>query len=116
MLKLFAALFVSAAIAQVVDLNSYLTFSTPQAASERSQQMCGAVGCDGVRTRCWWAVKVLSDGTAALRIEPGGFYGKTTTAAACAVGCGLTTTEQGLLKTAAQLGANITSSSTLDCP
>lgn len=115
MLKLFAALFVSAAIAQVVDLNSYLTFSTPQLASQRSQQMCTAASCK-TGTRCWWPVVVLSDGSAALRIAQNGPYGKTTTVAACAVGCGLATTEQGLLKTAVQLGSNITSSSVLDCP
>lgn len=114
-MKLLTALLVSTAIAQVVDLNSYLTFPTPQIASQRSQLMCMAVNCRP-GTRCWWSVNVLSDGTAALQIQPSGFYGKTTTVAACAVGCGLTTTEQGLLKTAPQLGSNLTSSSVLDCP
>lgn len=115
MLK-WLALLIAAAHAQAVDLNSYLTFSTPQLASQRSQAMCTNLNCDGVHTRCWWDVIQLTDNTGVLQIQPGGDYSRVVTETACAVGCGLTVTEQGQLLTAGQVGARLVSATQLDCP
>lgn len=110
------ALLVSIAHAQIVDLNSYLPFATPLAASQRSKQMCAAVHCTGI-TRCWWGVVQLSDGTGALRIGPSGIYGQSAAGvAACAVGCGLTASEISSLVSAGSLGSKLTNGTDLDCP
>lgn len=114
MLKLFA-FFISIAHAQVVNLNTYLVFPTPQQALARSQQQCQALGCDGTLTKYWWNVVTLTDGTGAVEIQPSGAFGKTTTVGPCAV-CGLTPAEQAALKTALQLGSLIPTSNAVTLP
>jgi hypothetical protein len=100
--------------------HEYIVYATQAAALARSTQQCavfGASKCDGVQTVYWWGViGPLNAGTAgsvsvaansyAVEIRPGDpYYGPTTSeyVAACAVGCGLTPTEQSNLVTAAQL-------------
>jgi hypothetical protein len=117
MLKLLALL-ISIANAQTLPAgNNYLVFSTQVAALARSQQQCGALKCDGAKTVYWWnVIGPLNAGTAgsvsvaansyAVEIQPSGVFAATThaiTVAPCAVGCGLTSLEQGQLVTAAQL-------------
>lgn len=111
MLKLLALFFSLAHAQSAVNNNTYLVLSTPAGAQTRSQRQCAALGCDGVLTIWWWNVVSLTDGTGAVEIQPSGAFGKTTTAKACAVGCGLTSQEQASLKTSAQLGNLLPASS-----
>jgi hypothetical protein len=94
------------AFGQAVNLNTYLVFPTFAQAQARSQQQCQALNCDPT-TIWWWNVVQLTNGTAAVEIQPSGFYSATDTLSVgpCAVGCGLTAAEQSALQTAAQLGS-----------
>ena len=107
MSKLFAFLIISIAHAQAITVNpsNYLVFPTFAQAQARSQQQCQAVCDPGDKvTKYWWNVVPLTDGTAAVEIQPSGYYGKSVIVGPCAVGCGLTTIEQSQLQTATQLG------------
>jgi hypothetical protein len=104
MLRLFlAVIIIGIANAQAVNLHSYLVFPTLTQAHTRSAQACTQYVCKP-GTREWWSVVALTDGTAAVQIEPSGIYGKTASVGPCAVGCGLTPAEQSALKTAVQMG------------
>jgi hypothetical protein len=95
--------------------NTYLIYATQALAQARSQMQCAAVGCDGVKTVYWWNVigptnagtisaTAVAAGSYALEVQPGGYFGATVShVGPCAVGCGLSTVEQGSLVTAAQL-------------
>jgi hypothetical protein len=102
--------------------NTYLVYSTAAAAHSRAQMQCAAVRCDGVQTVEWWNVigplgagtagsQSVADGSYAVELRPGDqYYAPTTTAyAACAVGCGLSGTEQSGLVTAVQIAPLLTS-------
>jgi hypothetical protein len=58
---------------------NYLPEVTSNAALLRSQTQCQALRCDGVFTKYWWTVQPLTDGTAALVIQPGTPYDITDT-------------------------------------
>jgi hypothetical protein len=95
--------------------NTYLIYATQALALARSQTQCGQVGCDGVKTVYWWNVigptnagtisaTAIAAGSYAVEVQPGGYFGATVShVGPCAVGCGLSTVEQGSLVTAAQL-------------
>jgi len=95
--------------------NTYLIYATQALAQARSQTQCGQVGCDCVKTIYWWNVigptnagtisaTAIAAGSYALEVQPGGYFGATVShVGPCAVGCGLSTVEQGSLVTAAQL-------------
>ncbi len=104
----------SIAVNVLQSANSYLIFTTQALALARSQAMCATVKCDGVKTVYWWNVigptnagsisgTAVTANSYAIEIQGSGFYGKVTNVGACAVGCGLSTAEQGSLVTAAQL-------------
>lgn len=87
--------------------NSYLPLASVVAAQSRAAQMCVALGCTG-NTIYWWGVQPTTDGAASVVIGPTGTaYGPTTTIGPCAVGCGLSSTEQAALQTAAQMGTKL---------
>jgi hypothetical protein len=54
---------------------SALLFSTSTAAVNRSQQMAGAMGCDGVHTKYWYPMYPLSNGQWAMIVQPSGPFG-----------------------------------------
>ena len=110
----------SAAPAQIAvnvlsNANTYLIYATQALALARSQQQCATIGCDGVNTIWWWNVigptnagtisaTAIAANSYAVEIQPNGRFAATTNqVTACAIGCGLTTVEQGALVTAAQL-------------
>lgn len=93
---------------------TYLIFPTQTLALARSQSQCAALGCDGVKTVYWWNVigptnagtigsTTVTTGSYAVEIQGSGPFAPTTKVGPCAVGCGLTSTEQGQLFTAAQV-------------
>jgi hypothetical protein len=86
----------------------YLPQPTLAAAQARSNQQALALGCDGVRTKYWWAVQAYSTpdtngNMAAIIINTGTAFGMTTTNAKVAVPTGLTVPEQATLQTVAQV-------------
>jgi hypothetical protein len=97
--------------------NTYLIYATQALAQARSQMQCGVLKCDGSLTKYWWNVvgptnsgtigsTAVTAGSYAVEIQGSGPFTATAIGvAACAVGCGLTTTEQGNLVTAAQLAS-----------
>lgn len=112
MLKLFA-LFIGMAHSQAVGSPSYLIFPNQAACLTRSQQMCAAMGCDGVNTKFWWSCStplnagtvgptVVLAGSFAMRIEQSGPFGRTTSNSVSGVQ-GLTTAEQSNLVSAIAL-------------
>lgn len=82
---------------------SYLVMPDQASALARSQQQCQALGCDGVKTRYWWGVQPLSDGTAALVIDQAGASAATTTSAKAPQPTGLSAAEQSFLQSAAAI-------------
>jgi hypothetical protein len=108
MLKLLALL-IGLAHAQSVSVNpnSYIVFPTLAQAQARSQAQCAALGCDGKFTVFWWNVVPLTDGTAAVEIQPSGTFSTATAAGPCKTSCGLTANEQSQLQTATQLGTKL---------
>jgi hypothetical protein len=112
LLALGLVLFPSVAFAQAVQTSTtYLVLPTLQGAQARSQTQCAEVGCDGVQTIYWWEVDALTDGTAAIAIQPSGPYGKMAVAKACAAGCGLSPSEIAATVSAASLGGLLPSNS-----
>jgi hypothetical protein len=55
--------------------DSFLLFSTPTAAQNRSGQMSNQMHCDGVLTKFWYEVLPLTDGRGAMAVRPTGPYG-----------------------------------------
>jgi hypothetical protein len=105
----------SIAVNVLSSANTYLIYATQALAQARSKTQCTAVGCDGTKTVYWWNVigptnagtisaTAIAAGSYALEVQPGGYFGATVSGVGpCAVGCGLSTVEQGSLVTAAQL-------------
>ena len=115
MLKLLA-LIVSAAFGQTVTQPpSYLIFSSQALCLQRSQQMCVAMGCDGVHTKYWWdcAAGPLSNGLVgpnavtagsyAMRIEQSGRFSSAASNSVSGGTQGLAAQEQSKLVTSAQI-------------
>jgi hypothetical protein len=69
----------TAAQAQTPNPNSYLVHPNLAAALARSASQCAVLGCDGIGTKYWWNVIPLTDGTAAIEIQPSGPFGETHT-------------------------------------
>lgn len=82
---------------------SYFVMADMASALARSQQQCQALGCDGVKTRYWWSVQPLIDGTAALVIDQSGPGAATTTSAKAPQPTGLSPAEQSSLQSAAAI-------------
>ncbi len=106
----------SIAVNVLPSANTYLLFNTQALALGRSQTQCAAVGCDGTKTVYWWNVigptkagtiasLTVPAGSYAIEIQGSGYYAKTVAVGPCAVGCGLSSTEQGQLVTAAQVAS-----------
>jgi hypothetical protein len=82
----------------------YLVLADQPTAAARSQSQCTAVGCDGTLTKYWWSVQPLTDGTAAVVIQPATVYDvKPPSGIGKCATCGLTVQEQAVLKTQAQV-------------
>lgn len=109
MLKLIGLL-VGAAMAQTATSPSYLIFPSLAACQARSQQMCQAMGCDGVHSIYWWACIPLNAGTIgptavpagsyAMRVEANGRFGVSSSNLVSNGTQGLTVQEQSQLNTA----------------
>jgi len=96
--------------------NTYLLFATLTLAQTRSQSQCTTLGCDGTKTKYWWNIigptnagtigaTAVTANSYAVEIQGSGAFGMTTKVGPCAVGCGLSTAEQGQLVTAAQVAS-----------
>lgn len=80
---------------------TYLVLPDLKTAQDRSAQQCAALKCDGVNTKYWWPVQPLTDGTAAIVIDPAGPFGSSHTVNGKAGA--LTPGEVSALKTPAQV-------------
>jgi len=104
--------------------NTYLVYSSQALAQSRSQTQCATVNCDA-HTTYWWnivgplgagtaGVQIVTDGSYAVEIQATGWFAPTVIppkVSPCAVGCGLSPTEQQGLVTAVQLAPLLTSGS-----
>lgn len=88
------------ALASPAAAQSYLVEPSLPSAQARSAAQCAALGCVE-NTQYWWSVQPLTDGTAAVVIEPSGAYSQQTTVGS--VTAGLTSAEIAALKTADQI-------------
>lgn len=95
MLSRVFALFV--VLAGPAAAQTYLPQADLATAQARSQTQCAALGCDGVQTTYWWQVQPLSDGTAAVVVQPSGPFGP----------AALTAPEQSALVSPTVLGTKI---------
>lgn len=94
MLKLLLLLLLMVSTAQA---QTYLPETNVATAQTRSQTACQSQTCDGVQTIYWWQVQGLTDGTAAIVIQPSGPYSNTL----------LTGSEQAAVVTATSLGTKL---------
>jgi hypothetical protein len=107
------ALIIGAASAQTPP--SYLIYPDQATCLQRSQQMCAAMGCDGVLTKYWWdcttgplssglvGPNAVPAGSYAMRIESTGNFSIAASNQVSGGTQGLTTQEQGKLVTSTQI-------------
>lgn len=94
-----------ATAAQAQTPPSYLVHPDLATCQARSAAMCTAMKCDGVQTKYWWNCLPLTDGTAAMEIQPSGDFSKS---ASNTKGSGaLTLPEQAALVPATMIAAKL---------
>lgn len=114
MLRILALLL---AFTQAAQAESYLIFSSQTQCRARSQQMCQAMGCDGVHSIYWWdcsyslnpglvGPNAVTSGSYAMRTEDAGRFSLSTSNLVSNGPQGLTTQEQSSLVPAATANAN----------
>lgn len=87
----------------LVSAQQYLPQIDLTTCRQRSAQQCQALGCDGRKTIYWWDCAALTDGAAAVVIDPT----RQDFAAVHPKGMGLTAAEQAALQTRTQLGTKL---------